>query len=62
MRTIYGDQVGVSVDISDMSAGRYWAWITIEAPGATNTPQQVPVILVIMQRVTFFPFAGSGFF
>jgi hypothetical protein len=47
MRTMPGDQVEISVDISDMSAGRYFTWITVEAPGATNTPQRVPVFLHI---------------
>ena len=47
MRTMPGAQVDISVDISDMGAGRYFTWITVEAPGATNTPQQVPVILHI---------------
>jgi hypothetical protein len=42
-----GDQVEISVDISGMSAGRYFTWITVEAPGATNTPQQLPVFLYI---------------
>ena len=55
MRTIPGDQVGVSVDISDMSAGFYYTWITIEAPGATNTPQQVPVILYILPSRSSLP-------
>jgi murein DD-endopeptidase MepM/ murein hydrolase activator NlpD len=62
MRTIPGDQVDVSVDISGMTAGRYFTWITIEAPGATNTPQQVPVFLTVQQKVAFFPFPGGGFF
>jgi hypothetical protein len=39
------DAVIVSVDISGMSAGHYDATITISAPGATNTPQTVPVTL-----------------
>jgi len=41
------DRVNASVDITGMSAGSYSAVITIEAPGATNTPQQVNVILKI---------------
>jgi len=41
------DTVIVSVDISGMTAGSYNATITISAPGATNTPQTVPVNLTI---------------
>jgi hypothetical protein len=41
------DAVTVSVDISGMSANNYDATITISAPGATNTPQTVPVNLTI---------------
>ena len=55
MRTMPGDQVEISVDISDMSAGRYFTWITVEAPGATNSPQRVPVFLHIRASYgTFF--------
>ena len=41
------DDVTLSVDITGMSAGSYGATITIEAPGATNSPQTVPVDLII---------------
>jgi hypothetical protein len=41
------DGVTVSVDISGMTTGGYTATITISAPGATNTPQTVPVNLTI---------------
>jgi len=41
------DSVTVSVDISGLSAGTHSATITISAPGATNTPQTVPVGLTI---------------
>lgn len=41
------DTIVVLVDASDMSAGTYSATITIEAPGATNTPQFVEVVLTI---------------
>jgi hypothetical protein len=41
------DDVTLSVDISGMSADTYTATITITAPGATNTPQTVPVSLTI---------------
>lgn len=39
--------VAVSVDISGMNPGSYWATITISAEGATNTPQTIPVSLTI---------------
>jgi len=41
------DNVTLSVDITGMSAGSHSATITISAPGATNTPQTVPVSLTI---------------
>ena len=41
------DKVSLLVDITGMSAGSYIAAITIEAPGASNTPQTVPVSLTI---------------
>ena len=41
------DNVTVSVSISGMSTGSYNATITISAPGITNSPQTVPVRLVI---------------
>ena len=41
------DAVTVSVNILGMTAGFYNATITITAPGATNTPQTVPVTLII---------------
>jgi len=41
------DTVAVSVDIAGMSAGDYSANITITAPGASNSPQLVPVSLHI---------------
>jgi hypothetical protein len=39
------DTVAVLVDITGMSAGDYSANITITAPGASNSPQTVPVSL-----------------
>lgn len=39
------DTVAVSVDTTGMSAGDYSANITITAPGASNSPQIVPVSL-----------------
>ena len=41
------DAVTVSVNIWGMSAGNYSGNITISAPGATNTPQTVPVSLTV---------------
>jgi len=41
------DTVAVSVDITGMSAGDYSANITITAPGASNSPQTVPVSLSV---------------
>lgn len=41
------DNVTVSVNTSGMGAGSYSATITISAPGATNTPQTLPVSLSI---------------
>jgi len=41
------DDVTVSVNINGMSAGEYDGTITITAPGASNTPQTVPVHLSI---------------
>ncbi len=41
------DTAAVSVDIAGMSAGDYPANITITAPGASNSPQVVPVSLHI---------------
>ena len=42
------DNVMVRVITSGMAAGSYSASITISAPGATNTPQTVPVSLTIV--------------
>lgn len=41
------DKVTVTVDISGMSTGDYSATITITAEKAPNTPQTVPVDLII---------------
>jgi hypothetical protein len=41
------DTVAVLVDTSGMSADTHYAIITIEAPGAANTPQQIEVVLSI---------------
>jgi len=42
-----GISVTISVDISGMSAGSYSGTITISAPGATNTPQTISIVLGI---------------
>jgi hypothetical protein len=39
--------MAVSVDITGMLSGAYTNSITISAPGATNTPQTIPVSLTI---------------
>jgi len=52
------DTVAVSVDIAGMSAGDYSANITITAPGASNSPQVVPVSLHISSaapEISFSP-------
>jgi len=41
------DTVVLSVDITGMSDGAYSASITITAPGASNSPQTVPVALYV---------------
>jgi len=41
------DVITLSVDITRLSAGVYNADITITAPGATNTPQTMPVSLSV---------------
>ena len=41
------DAVTASVNIGSLAAGNYSAIITISAPGATNTPQTVPVSLTL---------------
>ncbi len=41
------DTVAVSVNIAGMSVGDYSANITITAPGASNSPQTVPVTLYV---------------
>jgi hypothetical protein len=52
------DTVAVSVDIAGMSAGDYSANITITSPGASNSPQVVPVSLHISSaapEISFSP-------
>ncbi len=46
------DPITVSVNTSGMSAGTYNATITITAGGATNTPQTVPVTLILNPPAT----------
>ncbi len=47
------DEVTVSVDITGLEGGIYNATITITAPGASNTPQTVPVQLTINSASEF---------
>ncbi|KPJ86327.1 MAG: hypothetical protein AMS17_12835 [Spirochaetes bacterium DG_61] len=47
------DEVTVSVDITGLEAGVYNATITITAPGASNTPQTIPVQLTINPAAEF---------
>jgi predicted secreted protein len=52
------DTAAVSVDIAGMSAGDYSANITITSPGASNSPQVVPVSLHISSaapEISFSP-------
>jgi len=52
------DTVAVSVNIAGMSAGDYSANVTITAPGASNSPQVVPVSLHISSaapEISFSP-------
>jgi hypothetical protein len=43
--------ITVSIDISGMYLGEYFATITISAPDAKNTPLEVPVSLVVTETV-----------
>jgi hypothetical protein len=58
------DMVTLSVDTSGMSAGSYPATIAISAAGATNTPQTVPVSLIIdpTPLTHTLTFCTTGFF
>jgi len=54
------DNVTVSANITGMSAGNYTANITISAPGASNTPQVVPVSLHISVPPPWISFSPSS--
>ncbi|MCP4146619.1 MAG: hypothetical protein GY757_02615 [bacterium] len=52
--------VSVSVDVSGLAVGSYSSSVTIQAPGAINSPQTVPIYLTIHEAgSTTIPF---GFF
>jgi hypothetical protein len=42
----------VNFDTSSLAAGNYQATITISASGATNTPQTIPVSLIVSDQIT----------
>lgn len=46
------DQVSASVGISGLSAGTYSTIISVTASGASNSPQQIPVSLILSQPTT----------
>lgn len=47
-----GDMVQVSVDATGLAPGTYYATITVEAEaGVQNSPAQVPVTLIVLERV-----------
>lgn len=41
------DPINLNIDISGMTTGTYSATVTLSAAGASNTPRQVPVTLVV---------------
>jgi len=55
------DTAAVSVDITGMSAGDYSGNITITAPGASNSPQAVPVSLHISSAAPQISFKPGRF-
>jgi len=56
------DLVTVSVNPSGLSAGQYSGTITIEAPGADNTPQTIPVDLTVSDSIAYsIGFAPASF-
>jgi len=55
------DSVTLSVDKSGMSTGSYTATITISAPGATNSPQTIPVSLNIHECGETICYSPSSF-
>jgi hypothetical protein len=46
------DQISASVGISGLSAGTYSTIISVSASGASNSPQQIPVSLILSQPTT----------
>jgi Viral BACON domain len=46
------DQISASVGISGLSAGTYSTIISVNASGAANSPQQIPVSLTLSQPTT----------
>ena len=53
------EDVAVSVAASSLAAGDYSATITITGPGASNTPQSVPVSLHIVSALPELPVAPA---
>ena len=50
--TTESDQVSASVSVQRLTAGTYNTVITVEASGAANSPQQIPVSLTLNQPTT----------
>ena len=50
--TTESDQVSASVSVQGLTAGTYNTVITVEASGAANSPQQIPVSLTLSQPTT----------
>jgi hypothetical protein len=50
--TTESDQVSASVSVQGLAAGTYNTVITVEASGAANSPQQIPVSLTLNQPTT----------
>lgn len=50
--TTESDQVSASVSVQGLAAGTYNTVITVEASGAANSPQQIPVSLTLSQPTT----------
>lgn len=56
--TTESDQVSASVSVQRLTAGTYNTVITVEASGAANSPQQIPVSLTLSPPTT--PTTGSA--
>jgi hypothetical protein len=54
--------IGVLVDITGLSAGVYNGNLTVTAPGATNSPQVVPVTLTLTSPTPCVPVGGNGIY